>query len=383
MLILAADTSGKQGSIALAEGGVEAGFALIEVVAIAGGAFSAQLVPQIAALLRQHGYGKSDLDAFAVVNGPGSFTGLRVGLAAIKALAEALQKPIAAISLLEAVACSGSARGRVLAALDAGRGELYVGDYELDPALRTHFHIPVHMNSERLQTGKQVLAEAELLENKRKTFVTPDAALAEMVRPSGLRVERIEHPNSGVIARLGWEHVQRGRTVRPEDLQANYIRQSDAEIFSQPAPILPHVRSAALNDVPGILAIERQAPNAAHWTPDEYNRSVEGGVVLVAEISGHVCGFVCANAVAGEWEIENIVVAGEFLRRGVANQLMRGLIQRAQGGLASAILLEVRESNVAARRLYRKCGFQDVGRRRSYYSQPPEDSILYALRFDR
>jgi [ribosomal protein S18]-alanine N-acetyltransferase len=110
---------------------------------------------------------------------------------------------------------------------------------------------------------------------------------------------------------------------------------------------------------------------------------VEGGVVLVAEISGQTCGFVCVNAVAGEWEIENIVVAGEFLRRGVANELMRGLIQRAQDGFASAILLEVRESNVAARGLYRKYGFQDVGRRPSYYNQPPEDSILYALRFDR
>jgi len=73
------------------------------VVPLAGGAFSAQLVPQIAALLEKHGYSKHDLGAFAVASGPGSFTGLRVGLAAIKALAEALQKLIAAVSLLEAV----------------------------------------------------------------------------------------------------------------------------------------------------------------------------------------------------------------------------------------------------------------------------------------
>ena len=77
---------------------------VLEVVPLTGGAFSAQLVPQIAALLEKHGHSKSDLGAFAVASGPGSFTGLRVGLAAIKALAEALQKPIVAISLLEAVA---------------------------------------------------------------------------------------------------------------------------------------------------------------------------------------------------------------------------------------------------------------------------------------
>jgi len=226
-LLLAVDTSGKNGSLALAR--VTPGQSeidVLEVVPLAGGAFSAQLVPQIAAVLEKHGHGKSDLGAFAVASGPGSFTGLRVGLAAIKALAEALQKPIVAISLLEAVACSGAARGRVLAALDAGRGDVYVGDYELEPQMR---HCRMH--SERLLSREEFVAEA-----KGKLVVTPDAALAETVRAAGIEVDLIEYPNSGVIARLGWEHLQRGETVRSEDLEANYIRHSDAEIFSKPAP---------------------------------------------------------------------------------------------------------------------------------------------------
>jgi len=227
-LLLAVDTSGKNGSLALAR--VTPGQSeidVLEIVPLAGGAFSAQLVPQIAAVLEKHGYGKSDLGAFAVANGPGSFTGLRVGLAAIKALAEALRKPIAAISLLEAVACSGAARGRVLAALDALRGDVYVGDYELGPQVLMH----AHMHSERLLSREEFVAEA-----KGKLVVTPDAALAETVRAAGIEVDLIEYPNSGVIARLGWEHLQRGETVRSEDLEANYIRHSDAEIFSKPAP---------------------------------------------------------------------------------------------------------------------------------------------------
>ena len=241
MLLLATDTSGKQGSIALAKCKTRGICTLIGVTALAGGAFSAQLVPQIAGLLEMHGYRKSDLAAFAVVSGPGSFTGLRVGLAAIKALAEALQKPIAAISLLEAVAWSSKARGlahgRVLAALDAGRGDVYVGDYELGPH--------VHMQSERLLNREEFLAEAKGAEVKSaevksaeatpKTVVTPDALLAEMVRAAGIQAELIEYPNAGVIAHLGWERLQRGQTVRPEELEANYIRHSDAEIFSKPA----------------------------------------------------------------------------------------------------------------------------------------------------
>ena len=101
MILLAIDTSGKNGSLALAR--VTTGCSeteTLEVVPLAGGTFSAQLVPQIAQLLEKHGLQKSDLEGFAVVSGPGSFTGLRVGLAAVKALAEVLQKPIAAISLL-------------------------------------------------------------------------------------------------------------------------------------------------------------------------------------------------------------------------------------------------------------------------------------------
>ena len=222
MLLLAVDTSGKNGSIALAR--VTAGspnMEIVEVVPLAGGTFSAQLVPQIAALLKKHGSGKSDLAALAVVSGPGSFTGLRVGLAGIKALAEVLDKPIVTVSLLEAVACSGVVRGRILAALDAGRGEVYLGDYELGERPRMH--------SERLLSRDEFLSAS-----RGKRVVTPDAAIAEIVRGAGIQVDQIDYPRSDVTACLGWAHLLRGETVSPEALDANYIRRSDAEIFSKP-----------------------------------------------------------------------------------------------------------------------------------------------------
>jgi ribosomal-protein-alanine N-acetyltransferase len=143
------------------------------------------------------------------------------------------------------------------------------------------------------------------------------------------------------------------------------------------------IRPAALNDVSAILGIEQQAPGAAHWRADQYHKLFDSGIILVAEERGRLCGFVCAQALAGEWEIENVVVAAEFLRRGIAQELVRTLIQLAECEAASAILLEVRESNLPARRLYEKHGFREVGRRRMYYSDPAEDAILYALRFDR
>lgn len=144
-------------------------------------------------------------------------------------------------------------------------------------------------------------------------------------------------------------------------------------------PMPPAIRSATLDDVPAILAVEHGAASAAHWPAEEYEKLVKTGVVLVAEQGGRLGGFVCAKAMAGEWEIENVVVATEFLRQGIADRLMQALIEQAESARASRILLEVRESNRPARRLYEKHAFREVGRRRQYYHHPLEDAILYEL----
>lgn len=220
MLLLGVDTSGKYGSIALARGNTDGGCDLIELVALAGGTFSAQLVPQIASLLSKRGFTKNDLGAFAVASGPGSFTGLRVGLAAIKALAEVLQKPIAAVSLLEAIAASSGHMGRVTAALDASRNEAYVGEYEVSSN-------DVQLVSERL------LRQDELSSLPRQAvLLSPDASLIQAASQASIEAQLIERPGSDTVARIGWKKILAGDTVAPDALEANYIRRSDAEIFS-------------------------------------------------------------------------------------------------------------------------------------------------------
>ena len=140
------------------------------------------------------------------------------------------------------------------------------------------------------------------------------------------------------------------------------------------------IRSATLDDVPTILAIEHQAASAAHWPAKEYEKLVNTGVVLLAEQTGKLRGFVCAKVVANDWEVENVVVATESLRQGLADQLINALMLQAEKAAASRILLEVRESNTPARRLYEKHAFGEVGRRRNYYDHPFEDAILYERR---
>ena len=232
MLFLSVDTSGRQGSIALvradaavagvASGGVASpvDYRVIEVVALAGGMFSAQLVPQVAELLVRHGFGKGDIDAFIVASGPGSFTGLRVGLAAVKALAEVLQKPIAAVSLLEAVALFSGDQGRVAAALDAGRSDVYWGEYEIAGS-------SAQMISEQILSREQFLLAA-----KSARVFSSDAALAAAAQAAGGSVTRVGPMDAGPISPVGVRKIFAGDTVSPTLLEANYIRRADAKIRS-------------------------------------------------------------------------------------------------------------------------------------------------------
>jgi tRNA threonylcarbamoyladenosine biosynthesis protein TsaB len=231
MLLLAIDTSGKNGSIALAQAQEctahrsadqnDNDVRLIETVPLAGGTFSAQLVPQIAALLSSHGFTKHNVAAFAVASGPGSFTGLRIGLAVVKALAEVLSKPIASVSLLEVCAFASGAQGKIMAALDAGRTDVYVGEYDV--------------YSNRAQVLQElILSRREFLSRaKGWTVATPDSALAAEALAAGVAVTTLAPISAADVARLGWLKIQAGETVQPDQLEANYIRRTDAEMLDR------------------------------------------------------------------------------------------------------------------------------------------------------
>ena len=216
MLILGVDTSGKNVSIALVECGPGAS-RTIDVASLEGGTFSAQLVPQIAALLQKHGFTKQQIDGFAVVTGPGSFTGLRVGLAAIKALGEILRKPIVPVSMLEAIALEAKLSENLLSVLDAGRGEVYVGAYDVQDGVAKCL-------SEQILPIADFSAEAE-----GKDIVSPDQKVIDALGSRSC-VRKINGPRADAIARIGFEKLQLGETVSPEALDATYIRRSEAEI---------------------------------------------------------------------------------------------------------------------------------------------------------
>ncbi|HET9282224.1 MAG TPA: tRNA (adenosine(37)-N6)-threonylcarbamoyltransferase complex dimerization subunit type 1 TsaB [Candidatus Angelobacter sp.] len=221
MLILAIDTSGPAGGITLAEAD-EKSFRLIESAPIAGGTFSAQLIPTVAALLSKHGYRAAGIGGFAAASGPGSFTGLRVGLSAIKGLAETLHKPIATVSVLEALAALSDHNGKIAAALDAGRKEVFLGLYEKrDQTLCL-------LQEELL--GQSDFSAA-LAREAPALVITSDAGIAELASASHVEVKQVQRPGSEAVAQICAQKLFAGETVTVEALDANYLRRSDAEIF--------------------------------------------------------------------------------------------------------------------------------------------------------
>ena len=154
------------------------------------------------------------------------------------------------------------------------------------------------------------------------------------------------------------------------------------------------IRLAIPADIPFMIDLERESSTAAHWTEQQYRLLFDkagelerlvlvadiqstSGAAAAASISSGLRGFLIARNVAAEWELENIVVAPATRRQGLGKQLLDGLVARASETNSEAVFLEVRESNRMARSLYERTGFRQIGRRKAYYRDPPEDAILY------
>lgn len=195
MKILAIDTTSELGSIALTEDERVMEEALLQ----SGDGFAHVLFGEIESLLARHELRLTDLDGFASASGPGTFTGVRVGLTAVKGLAEALSRRVVAVSNLRAMALFGTGELRA-PWIDARRGEIYGAVYNaaLEP-------------------------ECEEVVVKHETWLASLPPGVEII--SGLR------PLAGAIGRIAAREFAAGRARDPAAIDANYVRRSDAELL--------------------------------------------------------------------------------------------------------------------------------------------------------
>jgi tRNA threonylcarbamoyladenosine biosynthesis protein TsaB len=220
-LLLGIDTCGPSGSVALgrlAAGAVE----ILGQIELEGRSYSATLVAAVGEVLVQAGIKLNQLHAMVAVNGPGSFTGVRVGLSAVKGLAEATRIPVVAVSRLEVLAAKA---GLASSALDAHRHEVFlrVGWPDKEP--------------KELLVGAQELAANEL---PGQIAVCDDAAALLLASVwSAAELIRVLAPTAADALVLGAARVAAGQFVDLALLDGHYLRRSDAEIFGESATTGP------------------------------------------------------------------------------------------------------------------------------------------------
>ncbi len=213
MRILLIDTAGAEGSVALADTEVTPMVIASEV--LPGRTSSERLVPAVRRLLEERAWRLRDLAAVVVVHGPGSFTGVRVGVSAAKGLSEAGGVGLIAVSRLALLAAGVEGAGTVSAVLDAGRGEFYFGEYVGRRCVREAL---------MSETGVREAAGSGVV-------VVCEAKVGQVL--AGLDIRMVGEPRGEDALPIALERIASGDFDDAALLDANYLRRTDAEIFAK------------------------------------------------------------------------------------------------------------------------------------------------------
>ena len=361
-----------------------------------------QLVNTALDCLSQAGLAMGDVDAVLVGRGPGSFTGVRIGIATAKGLACGLGSALFGASTLDAVAWGAWAageRGLLAVVDDAMRGEVYPGVYLLDDAgaHRT-------FDAERVVAADDAVAELASRADAAELSLTGDGLkkYRDRFEAAGLaRVldESLWHPTAQGLARAWAASPVRG-SGDPALVLPIYTRLSDAEEnerkrlgLKAPASVEVtgvddaladrhlQLRPMSVNDLPAVAALESESyVGAAHtpWTEHMFydELSQPGRSWWVAHDLGTIIGFAGGQLAGDDFEVTDVVVARDRRRQGIASRLVSRICYDAHVLNAATASLEVDEKNAPARAAYASLGFEEVGRRRAYYGEGHDALIL-------
>jgi tRNA threonylcarbamoyladenosine biosynthesis protein TsaB len=375
---LAIDTCGPTGSVALGQQ-LFGKLRILGEKTMGSHRSSAELVSSVCELLSLAEVQLPQLSAIVAVNGPGSFTGVRVGLAAVKGLAESWRIPVVAVSRLEVLAQKA---GIPSVALDAHRHEIFL-------------HIGEPANE--LLAGAQELAAIKPA--PRRIAVCDEAAVALLaVAWPTTELVRTPAPTAADALFYGAARVDAGEFVDLALLDGHYLRRSDAEIFGEaaeaakesakPEPVMCvcPMGGAWVNEV---LEIAGRLKGLPQWTRENYQAALDPdavprriALIVLGPDEDRMTGFLVARLLPPQAELEIIAVDPRVQRRGLARKLFEELVYKLGMAGVTEVILEVRASNQAALGFYRATGWSETGRRPRYYADPEEDAVLMRLQLE-
>lgn len=387
MRVLAIDSSGLTATVAV----VEDTQTVAEYTINYKKTHSQTLLPMIDEVVKMTELDLNTIDAIAVAGGPGSFTGLRIGSATAKGLGFALNKPLIHVPTVDGLAYNVyGCEDIICPIMDARRNQVYTGIYTFSKKAGTkegsNLVEPVFQVI-KMQMAVSIEELAERLNRYRRPVVflgdgvpVYENILAEKLTvPYSFAPAYMNRQRAAVVGTLGIQYYKAGKFETAEEHRPDYLRVSQAEREraqrEKHAEII--VRELKVEDSAAVAEMEQQIFSDP-WSEKSVMETVQQkqSVCFAAEKAGHILGYLLVYHAADEAEIARIAVQKEARRQGAAGKLMQALEHYCEEHKMEKLLLDVRESNEAARSFYTKNGFVEDGIRQGFYTNPSEDAVL-------
>lgn len=384
MRILALETATRAGSLAL--------FDLGTTYAAVGDrtrTHGVRLPQELFDFAENHGRRIGDMDYLCAVTGPGSFTGLRIGLATVQGMAMTSGKPVIAIPTLEAMASAWSgvhpgSTSRLVTCLDGARGDVFFSAFDLSAASAgpSRVLIPPTVASPLEAAGQvSALGEGASLVICGDCVVRYREVMSSVLHNATFDDRDLNLALGAVVLASN----RTGEAAPPHALRPLYVRRPDAELArernraAREVPDLAVSRVITPEDLNAVAELQRRSfanawgAEAIRW---EMDNSDVARMYAARTPGGEVVAYCAYWIVFDEVHINSVAVSENLRRKGIARKLLEGVLGEAAAGGARSATLEVRQSNEAARRLYESLGFLVEGVRRAYYQDPREDALI-------
>ena len=387
MRVLAIDSSGLTATVAV----VEETQTVAEYTINYKKTHSQTLLPMIDEVVKLTELDLGTINAIAVAGGPGSFTGLRIGSATAKGLGLALNKPLIHVPTVDGLAYNVfGCEDIICPIMDARRNQVYTGIYTFSKKAGEkegrNLVEPVFQVI-KMQMAVSIEELAERLNRYRRPVVflgdgvpVYENVLAEKLTvPYSFAPAYMNRQRAAVVGTLAIQYYKSGKFETAEEHRPDYLRVSQAEREraqrEKEAEII--VRELKVEDSAAVAEMEQQIFSDS-WSEKSVLETVQQkqSVCFAAEKAGHLLGYLLAYHAADEAEIARIAVQKEARRQGAAGKLMQALEHYCEEHKMEKLLLDVRESNEAARSFYTKNGFVEDGIRQGFYVNPSEDAVL-------
>ncbi len=326
---------------------------------------SENLMPMIEQAFIQTNLTLKDIDLLVCDKGPGSFTGIRIGVATIKAFHDSLSIPCIGISSLEALAYAIKENEFIFSILDCKNDNCYFALYELKNSQYTEIIPPsTDTITNALKMCKQNVSSSNIC------FVGDGSDIYKTQICSEFETPIFAKPENNLLNSyyLGLAGLSKWEENKLDDVLPLYLKKPQAQRHLENSLKdikISNMTLEHLNDISDILMSDFDN----FWNPsilkDELN--CENSHYLVAQLNNDIVGFAGIKVILDIADIMNLVIKKDFRNQGIATLLLENIMSLSKKLKVSSLTLEVKEDNYPAIHLYKKFGFENIGTRKNYY----------------